>query len=88
MLTSLTYAVALSNTALPAAAWYFPFHLSSLFVFSLSERKNEQQKEDKVPPYREIDGRGTHSVHNKALDRNDRGLAVFGWGTGIRTPTT
>jgi hypothetical protein len=33
---------------LPAAAWYFPFHL--LFVFSLAERKNEQQREDNVPP--------------------------------------
>jgi len=39
-----SYAVALSNTALPVAVWYFLFHL--LFVFSLAERKNEQQKED------------------------------------------
>src|SRR6266508_1213866 len=29
------------------AAWYFPLQL--LFVFSLAERKNEQQKEDNVP---------------------------------------
>src|SRR6266545_5263476 len=29
------------------AAWDFPVHL--LFVFSLCERKNEQQKEAKVP---------------------------------------
>jgi hypothetical protein len=29
---SRTYAVALSNTALPAAAWYFPFHRRSFFA--------------------------------------------------------
>jgi hypothetical protein len=36
------YAVALSNAALPAAAW-------PVVRFSLCERKNEQQKEGKVP---------------------------------------
>jgi hypothetical protein len=50
----MSYAVALSNTALPAAAWYFPFHL--LFDFTLAERKNEQQK-DKVPLCRRLDRR-------------------------------
>ncbi len=45
--------VAMSGVALPAlrpfdaAQWYFPFQL--LFVFSLCERKNEQQEEDNVP---------------------------------------
>jgi len=35
--------VALSNVALPAAAWYFPFHL--LFVFrSQSEKTNNKKK--------------------------------------------
>jgi hypothetical protein len=42
-----TYAVALSNTGLPAAAWYFLFH--RLFVFSLAERKKRTTKEDKAP---------------------------------------
>jgi hypothetical protein len=41
-----------SNAALPAAARYFPFHL--LFVISMAERKNEQQKEDKVPLCRRL----------------------------------
>jgi hypothetical protein len=36
-----TYVGALSNAALPAAAWYFLFYL--LFVVSLAERNNEQQ---------------------------------------------
>src|SRR6476660_2780620 len=36
------YAVAFSNVALPAAAWYFPLHL--LFVFSLCERKTNNKK--------------------------------------------
>jgi len=38
-----TNAVALSNAALPAAAWYFP----TVVRFSLCERKNEQQKKIK-----------------------------------------
>jgi hypothetical protein len=41
-----------TNTFSPSAAWYFLFHL--LFVFSLYERKNEQQKEDKVPLCRRL----------------------------------
>jgi hypothetical protein len=40
----------LSNVALPAAAWYFP----TVVRFSLAERKNEQQKEDKVPLCRRL----------------------------------
>jgi hypothetical protein len=40
-----TYAVALSNTHLPAAAWYFLFYL--YFVFALCERKDEIQKKEK-----------------------------------------
>jgi len=47
--SSTTYAVALSNTTLPAAAWYSLFYL--YFVFALAERKNEIQKEGKVPHY-------------------------------------
>jgi hypothetical protein len=44
-----TYAVALkrSNATLPAAAWYFPFHL--LFFFSLWGEKKNNKKEDQVP---------------------------------------
>jgi hypothetical protein len=38
-----SHAVALSNTTLPAAAWYFLFQL--YFVFALAERKNKMQKE-------------------------------------------
>jgi hypothetical protein len=37
------YSVAVSNAALPAAAWYFLLHL--LFDVSLCKRNNEQQKE-------------------------------------------
>jgi hypothetical protein len=40
------------NAFSPAAAWYFPFYL--FFVFSLCERKNEKQKEDKVPLCRRL----------------------------------
>jgi hypothetical protein len=40
-----TSAIAPSNAALPAAAWYLPFNL--FFVFSLAERKSEKQKEEK-----------------------------------------
>jgi hypothetical protein len=36
-----------STVAEPAAAWYFYFYL--YFVFALAERKNEIQKEEKVP---------------------------------------
>ena len=41
IVTYTSYAVALSNAALPAAAWYFQFHL--YVVFALAERKNDIQ---------------------------------------------
>jgi hypothetical protein len=42
-----TYAVALSNAALPAAAGYFLFYL--LFVFRSQSEKTNNNTEDKVP---------------------------------------
>jgi len=36
------YAIALSNTALPVAAWYFPFHL--WFVFGSQSQKRTTKK--------------------------------------------
>jgi hypothetical protein len=47
LLVYTSYAVALANTTLPAAAWYSLFYL--YFVFALCECKNEIQKEGKVP---------------------------------------
>jgi hypothetical protein len=43
-----TYAVALSNAALPAVI-ALVLSILSVFRFSLAERKNEIQKEEKVP---------------------------------------
>ena len=45
--TNRTYAVPHSNACSPAPAWYLSFYL--LFVSSLCERRNEQQKDDTVP---------------------------------------
>ena len=43
-----TYAVALSNAALPAAAWYFLFQLFVVCAFAVrGERTNDEQKEEK-----------------------------------------
>ena len=62
-----TYVVALSNTTMPAAAWYFLFYL--YFVFALAERKNEIQKEGKVPLR-------TPHVGHRVTRNNDRTYAV------------
>ena len=47
IVTHTSYAVALSNAALPAAAWYFQFH--PYVVFALAERKNDILTDGKVP---------------------------------------